>query len=90
MFADIRAGGNDQLLIFAIHQLAHALDQQAFGVAFEDGIPLAAPQNLDDVPASAAERGFEFLNNLSIAAHRAVQPLQIAVDDKNQIVELLA
>src|SRR6266851_1034010 len=90
MFADIRARGNHQLLIFAIHQFAHALDQQALGVAFEDGIPLASPQNFDDVPASAAERGFEFLNDLSITAHGAVEALQITVDDKNQIVELLA
>src|SRR5260370_11601814 len=90
LLANIRSGGNHQFLVFAIYQSAHALDQQAFSVTFEDGIPLASPQSLDDVPASAAERGFQFLNDLSIAAHRAVEALQIAVDDKNQVVELLA
>ncbi len=90
MLANIRAGGNHQLLVFAVHQFAHALHQQAFGVAFEDGVPLASPQNLNDVPASATERGFQFLDDLSIAAHRAIEALQIAVDDKDQIVELLA
>ncbi len=90
MLAHICTGGNDQLLVFTVNQFAHALDQQAFGVAFEDGVPLASPQNLDDIPASAAERGFQFLNDLSIAAHRAVEALQIAVDDKDQIVELFA
>ena len=53
-------------------------------------IPLAAPENLDDVPARAAEGGFEFLNDLAVAAHRAVEALQVAVDDKNQVVELFA
>src|SRR5439155_22536351 len=43
-----------------------------------------------DVPATAAERGFQFLNDLSIAAHGAVEAMQIAVDDKDEIVELLA
>ena len=75
MLAYVRARGNHQLLIFAVHQFAHALDQQALGIAFEDGVPLASPQNFDDVPACAAERGFEFLNNLSIAAHGAIEAL---------------
>jgi len=46
MLANIRAGGNDQLLVFAVHQFAHALHQQSFGVAFEDGIPLASHKTL--------------------------------------------
>src|SRR6266700_3973618 len=50
----------------------------------------ASPQNLDHVPARASERGFKFLNDLSVAAHRTIQTLQIAVDDKNKIVQPLA
>jgi hypothetical protein len=38
--------------------------------------------HLDDVPARAAEDGFQFLNDFSVAAHRAVEPLQVAVDDE--------
>ena len=34
--------------------------------------------------------GFEFLDDLAVAAHRAVEPLQVAVDDEDQVVELLA
>ncbi len=90
MLANIRAGGNHQLLIFAVHQFAHALDQQALSVAFEDGVPLASPQHFNHVPTRAAECGFEFLNNLPITAHWAIEALQIAVDDKNQVVELFA
>ena len=90
MLANVGAGFDDELLVFAVDQFAHALDEQAFGVAVEDGIPLAAPENLDDVPASAAEGGFEFLNDLAVAANRAVEALQVAVDDEDKIVEFFA
>ena len=46
--------------------------------------------HLDDVPAGAAERRLELLDDLAVAAHRAVEPLQVAVDDEDQVVELLA
>src|SRR5712672_2560502 len=90
MLADVCARFDDQLLVFAVNELAHALDEQAFGVALEDGIPLAAPEDLDDVPSSTTEGGFEFLNNLTVAAHRAVETLQVAVHYENQIVEFFA
>src|SRR4029077_3745507 len=41
-------------------------------------------------PARAAERRLELLNNLPISAYRPVEALQIAIDDKNQVVELFA
>src|SRR5258707_847231 len=88
MLAHISAGFDNELLVFTVDELAHALDQQALGVALENGIPLAAPENLDDVPARAAEGGLEFLNNLPVAAHRTVEALQVTIHDENQIVEL--
>src|SRR4249919_1517049 len=33
---------------------------------------------------------FQLLHDLAVAAHRAVETLQIAVDDEDQVVELLA
>ena len=36
------------------------------------------------------ECGFEFLYDLPVAPHRTVQPLQVAVDHENQVVQLLA
>src|ERR1700736_2968666 len=90
MLAHVRTRFDDELLVFAVDQFAHALDQQAFRVALENRIPLATPQNLDDVPTRAAEGGLELLDDLAVAAHGAVEALQVAVDDENQIVELLA
>ena len=42
------------------------------------------------VPAGAAEGGFQLLDDLAVAAHRAVEALQVAVDDEDQVVEPLA
>ena len=53
-------------------------------------VPARAPQDLDDVPAGAAEIAFQLLDDLAVAAHRAVEALQVAVDDEDQVVELLA
>ena len=66
------------------------LTQQAVVIAREQLVPLAAPEHLDDVPAGAAEDGLELLDDLAVAAHRAVEALQVAVDDEDQVVELLA
>ena len=53
-------------------------------------VPARAPDHLDDVPAGAAEVAFELLDDLAVAAHRAVEALQVAVDDEDEVVELLA
>jgi hypothetical protein len=81
---------DDIPLVLAVHDLAHALDEQTLAVAREQVVPLGAPQDFDHVPAGAAEDRLELLNDLAVAAHRPVEPLQIAVDDENQVVELLA
>ena len=77
-------------LELAVNAFVEALHQQALGIAREQRIPVAAPDHLDDVPAGAAKIGFEFLNDFAVAAHRTVEPLQVAVDDENQVVELFA
>ena len=90
MLAEVRAGFDGVLLILAVDDLAHPLDEQAVLVLREQRIPVLAPQHLDDVPARAAEHRLELLDDLAVAAHRAVEPLQVAVDDEDQVVELLA
>ena len=88
--AHIVARLDGHLLVFTVDHLAHALDQQAVGVLLEQRIPLGAPDALDDVPAGAAEHGLQLLDDLSVPAHRAVEALQVAVDDEDEVVELLA
>src|SRR5690606_20988286 len=55
-----------------------------------EGVPVAAPDELDDVPAGAAEDAFEFLDDLAIAADRSVEALAIAVDDPGEVIEFFA
>src|ERR1700733_12422922 len=59
-------------------------------VALEELVPVRAPHYLDDVPARAAEHAFELVDDALVATHRSVQPLQIAIDDEDEVVQLLA
>ena len=90
MLARVRAALGLEVLVLAVDALFHHAAQQALRVARQQRIPARAPDHLDDVPAGAEERGLELLDDLAVAAHRAVEALQVAVDDEHQVVELLA
>ena len=77
-------------LILTVNGLFHQASQQAFVILGEQRIPARTPDDLDDIPARATERGLEFLDDLAIAPHGPVQALQVAIDDENQIVETFA
>ena len=76
-------------LVVAVKRFVHQVNKGIVLVGSEQLIPSAAPNHLDDVPAGALEEGFQFLNDLAITADRAVQTLQVAVDDEGQVVQAL-
>ena len=78
------------VLVLAVDRFLHDAQQDAILVAREQRVPVAAPDQLDDVPAGAAELAFELLDDLAVAAHRAVEPLQVAVHHEDQVVESFA
>src|SRR5208337_2398887 len=90
ILAEVGAAFDEILLILPVADLAHATDQQAIAIAADNAVPITAPDHLDDIPSGAAEDGFQFLNDFSIAANRAVQTLQVAVHDEDEIVQLFA
>ena len=90
ILARVRAALGLEVLVLAVDALFHQALQEALRVARQQRIPARTPDHLDDVPARAHECGFELLDDLAVAAHRAVEPLQVAVDDEHQVVELLA
>ena len=90
VLADVRPRLDGILLQFAIDHLVHALHQQAGLVAGQERIPVSPPDDLDAVPAGAAESRLQLLDDLAIAAHRAIETLQIAVDDEDEVVQPFA
>ena len=50
-------------------------------------IPLASPDNFDDVPACAPEERLKFLDDLAVTSYWAIKALQVGVDDKGQIIQ---
>src|SRR5579884_256607 len=90
MLAGVSAAFGFARLILAIDALFHAPEQESRGVAGEKRIPIASPDNLDYVPSCSAEDAFELVDDLAVPAHRAVEPLQVAVHNEDQVIELLA
>ena len=56
VLAVVGAGLDRQGLELAVGRAVHLVDEGAVGVAGEQVVPLAAPDDLDDVPAGATER----------------------------------
>ena len=77
-------------LHLAVHRVGKGPDQRPGDVARKQAVPVAAPDQFDDVPAGAAEQLFQFVDDAAVAAHRAVQALQVAVDHPDQVVQPLA
>ena len=90
VLADVGAVLGGVALELAVDGRVHPLEEHAVLVAGEEVVPRRAPDDLDDVPAGAAEHGLELLDDLAVAAHRPVEPLQVAVDDPDEVVEPLA
>ena len=90
VLADVGAALDRVLLELAVDGGVHLVEQDAVGVAGQELVPLRAPDDLDDVPARAPEDGLELLDDLAVAPDRPVEALQVAVDDEDEVVELLA
>ena len=87
---DVGARLDGQLLVLAVDRGVHAVEQDAVDVPGQQRVPARAPDHLDHVPAGAPEDRLELLDDLAVAPHRPVEALQVAVDDEDQVVEVLA
>ena len=76
-------------MIIPVKRLLHAFPQQAVPIPGQKPVPFTAPDHLDHVPVGATETAFQFLDDLAVATHRAVQALEITVDDQDQVVQSL-
>src|SRR5437870_5066503 len=71
---------NEEFLILTVGDFAQTTHQQAIAIILNEAVPIAAPNDLDHIPAGAAENRLQLLNNFSFASHMTVEPLQVAVD----------
>src|SRR5262245_51838814 len=90
MLAHIGARLDGILLYVAAERFAPTPHEQAFGLLCQPRLPVTAEHDLDHVPTRASEVCLELLDDLPVSAHRPVQPLQVAVHDEDQVLELLA
>ena len=90
VLSDVVAARDRVFLVLAVDHFPHAFDQQAGLVFLQERIPVGSPDHLDHIPSRSAEQRFQFLDNLAVAAHGAVESLQVAIDDEGQVVQLFA
>src|SRR4029453_2578560 len=90
VLADVGTRLDGVALELTVNGGVHLVEQHVVAVPDQELVPLAAPDDLDDVPPGAPEDRLELLDDLAVAADRAVEPLQVAVHDPDQVVELLA
>ena len=50
-------------------------------------IPLASPDNFDDVPTGSSKEGLKFLDDLAVTSYWTIKALQVGVDDEGQIIQ---
>ncbi len=77
-------------LHLAVDRALQSARQGACEVAGKQAVPVAAPHQLDDVPARSGKQAFQLVDDAAVAAHRAIEPLQVAVDHPDQVVQPLA
>src|SRR5581483_3495079 len=87
--AEVGAALDEEFLILAVRDLTQAPHQQAVAVILNETVPISAPDHLDHVPPGAAEDSLQLLDDLAVAPDWTIQPLEIAVHDKDEIVEPL-
>ena len=89
VFTDVGPGLGGVLLELPVDGLVHLGQQDAVHIPGQELVPGAPPDHLDHVPPGASQCGLELLDHLAVATDRAVETLQVAVDDHGQVVEML-
>ena len=90
MLAGVFATLRFVVLVLAVNGFVHTLLQQALTVFRKQRVPVTPPHDLNHIPACTTELAFQFLNNLTVTTHRTIQSLQVAVNNENKILKLLA
>ncbi len=90
VLADVRTGLGGVGLELPVRRGVQLVDQHAVPVLGQQRVPGAVPDQLDHVPAGAAEDRLQLLDDLAVAAHGTVEALEVAVDDERQVVQALA
>ena len=90
MFPNIGPTGNLIFLIFTIDDFHHPFCEKTLVIFFNEKIPVITPENFDDIPTGTTKNSFKFLDDFTISADRSIESLQVAIDDKGEVVKLFS
>ena len=83
MLTGVGSATADVVLIFTIDYFVHARLKYAVFIGVKQWIPVATPNDFNYVPACPTKYTFQLLNDLAVTTHRAIQSLQVAVNNEN-------
>ena len=86
VFAHILAALGLKCLVVTIGGAVHQFKKRAITILSKQLVPFASPNYLHDVPTSASKDGFQLLDDLAVTANRTIKTLQVAVNNKGEIV----
>ena len=86
LLAYICAALGFKCLVIAIGSAIHEFKECAIAIHRKEFVPFATPNHLNNVPAGATKDCFELLNNLSVTAHWTIEALQVAVNNKGEVI----
>ena len=75
-------------LILPIYSFIHTPAKKTLRVSCQQRIPIRTPNYFYNIPTCSPEFSFKFLYNFPVTSYRPVEPLQIAVNYKNKIVQI--
>ena len=90
MFAIERTIIRCEGLQLSVDCAVECINEFTVGIARKQRIPVRAPQEFDDIPASATKQRLEFIDDVTIAAHRSIETLQVTVDNEDEVIEFFA
>src|SRR5580698_8356513 len=59
-------------------------------VALKQLVPIRTPDDLDNIPTGAPKHPFKLIDDPLVPANRAIEPLQVAVDHEDQVIQFLS
>ena len=90
ILANVCTALNGQALEFAINGGVEFVQQHTVNIFGEKFVPLGSENDFDDIPSGTTEHSFKFLNDFAVTSHRAIESLQVAVHNKDQVVQMFA
>ena len=76
-------------LVISVETFLHSVAEHTIVVRGEQCVPTASPNHLEHLPICPSKSALQLLNDLSVATYRSIEPLQVAIDHHDEVIQSL-